>query len=35
MRVAAEHVRDAQVLHGHHRGEIDKGDVGLVVEFLP
>src|SRR5438132_1302746 len=33
--VAGEDVSDAQVLHDDHRGEISKGDVRLVVIFLP
>jgi hypothetical protein len=35
MRISRENLRDAEILHDHHRREIDKGNVRLVVIFPP
>jgi hypothetical protein len=35
MRIAAEDLRDLEILHDHHACEIDKGDVWLIVVLLP
>jgi hypothetical protein len=34
MRVTGEYLRDAEVLHDHHTGEIDEGDIRFVVILL-
>jgi hypothetical protein len=34
MIVAGENVRDAEVLHDDHAGEIDEGNVRLIVILL-
>ncbi len=35
MMVSGEDVNDAEVLHDDHAGEIDEGDVWLIVILLP
>ena len=35
MGITGEDVHDPEVLHDHHAGEIDEGDVGLIVVLLP
>jgi hypothetical protein len=35
MGIPREDVLNAEVLHDHHAGEIDEGDVRLVVVLLP
>jgi len=35
MSVAGEDIGDAEILHHDHAGEIDKGNVWLIVVLLP
>jgi hypothetical protein len=35
MRIAREDVGDLEILHDYHAREIDKGDVRLILVFLP
>ena len=35
MGIAGENIRDAKILHDDHAGEIDEGDVRLIVVAQP